>query len=98
MDQGPALGPRRSGLRQGKDGGFVPVSVGWENGGFAISINTDYVGVLLVGRTGDGGHGARMEMEEEEDEEGGCGDFHFLKGWIVKMARERLRWSLALSL
>jgi hypothetical protein len=95
VDYGPALGPRGSGLRQRNDGGFVPVSVGWENGGFGISINADYVGVLLVGRTGDGGDDARMEMEEgekeEEEEKGSCGDFHFFKGWFVKMARERLR-------
>lgn len=93
VDKGATLRPRGSGLRQGKNGGFVPVSVGWENGGFGISINADYVRVFLVGGTGDGGDGVGMEMEEQEQEEekGGCGDFHFYKGWIGKVARERLR-------
>jgi hypothetical protein len=82
VDKGAALGPRGSGLGQRKNGGFVPVSVSWENGGFGIPINADYVGVLVVGRTGEGSNGAGMETEEreeeEEEEKGGRVDFHFL--------------------
>lgn len=94
VDKGAALRPRGSGLRQGKYSGFVPVSVCWKNRGFGISINANYVGVLLVGRTGEGegDDGAGMETEEgeeEEEEEWRRGDFHFFHGWFGKMARER---------
>lgn len=57
---------------EGCEGGFVPVFVSWEDGGFGIVVDLDYEG---FGERG--GHKEEEgEGEERESEEGGWRDCH----------------------